>query len=238
MSEKRKILVVEDEKDISEILEVQLMNTGYQVTVIEDGTQALEFIQKPGIEKEIDLFLLDRMLPGTSGLEICKFLRMFKATKDHPILMLTAMTRPDDIVEGLDAGADDYVTKPFETQILLARVRSLLRRSENKMPTKMDSNNVYSVGVLKVDTSQCKAWISDSEVDLTLSEYKLLVAFLQQPGKVFTRNQLVEFIQDGPVHVTDRTIDTHIFGLRKKLKENSKLIETIRGIGYRVVPLL
>ena len=235
--EKKRILVVEDEKDISEIIEVQLKHAGYEVTVIDDGSQALEFIQKPNIGELVDLFVLDRMLPGTSGLEICKFLRMFKATKEHPILMLTAMTRPDDIVEGLDAGADDYVTKPFDTKILLARVRSLLRRTESQQVQKPSASNIYSVGALKVDINQCKAWISDQEVDLTLSEYKLLVAFLQQPGKVFTRNQLVEFIQEGPVHVTDRTIDTHIFGLRKKLKEHSKLIETIRGIGYRVAPL-
>ena len=236
-SQKQKILIVEDEKDISEILEVQLCNAGYDVKLIPDGTQALEFIQKPDTAHQIDLFLLDRMLPGTSGLEICKFLRMFKATKSHPILMLTAMTRPEDIVEGLDAGADDYITKPFDTDILLARVRSLLRRSEQIEITQRTAKSTFTIGSLKVDTDQCKVWINQNEIDLTLSEYKLLVTFLGQPGKVFTRNQLVEFIQDGPVHVTDRTIDTHIFGLRKKLLDQSRLIETIRGVGYRVAPV-
>ena len=228
-----RILIVEDEKDISDILSIQLRNNGHDVKVISDGSEALEFIQNQ--TEETDLFVLDRMLPGTSGLEICKFLRMFKKTKEQPILMLTAMTRPEDIVDGLDAGADDYVTKPFDTNILLARIRSLLRRMETlkKHETEKDLG-VYNVNQLKVDTNQCKAWIDERELDLTLSEYKLLVAFLKQPGKVLTRNQLVDFIQDGPVHVTDRTIDTHIFGLRKKLKEYSKLIETIRGIGYRV----
>lgn len=228
-----RILIVEDEKDISDILSIQLRNNGHDVKVISDGSEALEFIQNQ--TEETDLFVLDRMLPGTSGLEICKFLRMFKKTKEQPILMLTAMTRPEDIVDGLDAGADDYVTKPFDTNILMARIRSLLRRMETlkKHETEKDLG-VYNVNQLKVDTNQCKAWIDERELDLTLSEYKLLVAFLKQPGKVLTRNQLVDFIQDGPVHVTDRTIDTHIFGLRKKLKEYSKLIETIRGIGYRV----
>lgn len=228
-----RILIVEDESDISDILSVQLGNKGHDVKVIADGTEALEYIQAQ--EDEIDLFILDRMLPGTSGSEICKFLRMFKKTKDLPILMLTAMTRPEDIIEGLDAGADDYVTKPFDTTILMARLRALLRRAETlQKPDQEKDLGIYKVNSLRVDTNQCKAWIEDRELDLTLSEYKLLVAFLKQPGKVLTRNQLVDFIQDGPVHVTDRTIDTHIFGLRKKLKEYSKLIETIRGIGYRV----
>lgn len=228
-----RILIVEDEKDISDILCVQLQNKGHQVKVIPDGSEALEYIQVQS--DEVDLFILDRMLPGTSGSEICKFLRMFKKTKDLPILMLTAMTRPEDIIEGLDAGADDYVTKPFDTTILMARLRALLRRVETLQKTDKENNvGIFKVDALKVDTNQCKAWIEGSELDLTLSEYKLLVSFLKQPGKVLTRNQLVAFIQDGPVHVTDRTIDTHIFGLRKKLKEYSRLIETIRGIGYRV----
>lgn len=227
------ILIVEDESDISDILSLQLKNKGHEVTVIADGSEALEYIQNS--DAQTDLYILDRMLPGTSGLEICKFLRMFKKTKSKPILMLTAMTRPEDIVDGLDAGADDYVTKPFDTNILLARVRALLRRAETlRAQEEGKETTIFTVNKLKVDTNQCKAWIEERELDLTLSEYKLLVSFLKQPGKVLTRNQLVEFIQDGPVHVTDRTIDTHIFGLRKKLKDYSKLVETIRGIGYRV----
>lgn len=227
------ILIVEDEKDISDILSLQLQNEGYLVTTLADGSEALEHIQNG--DSSVDLYILDRMLPGTSGLEICKFLRMFKKTKSKPILMLTAMTRPEDIVEGLDAGADDYVTKPFDASILMARVRTLLRRIETikQLEGNRDSG-LLGVSELKVDTNQCKAWIENQELELTLSEYKLLVAFLQRPGKVLTRNQLVDFIQDGPVHVTDRTIDTHVFGLRKKLKHYSKLVETIRGIGYRV----
>lgn len=227
------ILIVEDEKDISDILSLQLKNKGHNVTVIADGAEALEQIQNN--DHQTDLYILDRMLPGTSGLEICKFLRMFKKTKAMPILMITAMTRPEDIIEGLDAGADDYITKPFDTTILMARVRALLRRAEVLQSNAEGiENSLLTVNKLKVDTNQCKAWIEERELDLTLSEYKLLVSFLKQPGKVLTRNQLVEYIQDGPVHVTDRTKDTHIFGLRKKLKDYAKLIETIRGIGYRV----
>ena len=148
--------------------------------------------------------------------------------------MLTALSTPEQIVEGLDAGADDYMTKPFDHAILLARVRSLLRR-RNSSPRTAENTNVLRHKELVVDMDQCKVWIDNQILELTLSEYKILCCFLLSPGKVLTRNQLVEYIQDGPVHVTDRTIDTHIFGLRKKLGDYSSIIETIRGIGYRVI---
>lgn len=240
MSQKPHILIVEDEHDIAQILQMQLQSKGFEVTVIHDGLEALEAIQSQDalakLKKEVDLFILDRMLPRKNGIEICQFLRIYKKTKTTPILMVTALANPDHIVEGLDAGADDYVTKPFDLNVVLARVRSLLRRTEvlSQQKEKQDQD-ILEVRELKIDTIQCKAWLNDNELDLTLSEYKLLCCFMKEPGKVMTRNQLVEFIQDGPVHVTDRTIDTHIFGLRKKLGEHSSLIETIRGIGYRVV---
>jgi DNA-binding response OmpR family regulator len=235
MKENANVLIVEDEHDIAEILKVQLETSGHNVTLIHDGSEALEFIQEQSEEKKIDLYILDRMLPGTTGLEICKFLRMFKKTKAKPILMLTAMTLPEQVIEGLEAGADDYVTKPFDINILKARVKNLLRRSQLSIGEESSEEAILAVKGLKIDTNQCKVWIDENELDLTLSEYKLLVTFLKQPGKVLTRNSLIQSIQDGPVHVTDRTIDTHIFGLRKKLGDYSKFIETIRGIGYRVV---
>lgn len=240
MNTKPHILIVEDEQDIAQILKMQLNTKGFDVSVIHDGQEALEYIQSQDHDKNpsrpVDLFILDRMLPNKTGIEICQFLRIYKKTKYAPILMITALANHEHIVEGLDAGADDYITKPFDLNVVMARVRSLLRRSEillNQKETK--SQDILEIRDLKVDTVQCKAWISDLEIDLTLSEYKLLCCFMKEPGKVMTRNQLVEFIQDGPVHVTDRTIDTHIFGLRKKLGEHASLIETIRGIGYRVV---
>ncbi|MEI8347447.1 MAG: response regulator transcription factor [Pseudomonadota bacterium] len=229
------ILIVEDEKDISDLVAQQLQAKGYTTLVIPNGTEALQYIQDPA-NSAPDLLVLDRMLPGNSGVEVCKFLRIFKTTKHVPILMLTALTQPEQIVEGLDAGADDYITKPFDMNVLLARVRALIRRSEVlKTALPNDNSATMQLRDIKIDTNQCKVWASDVELELTLSEYKILCAFLKQPGKVLTRNQLVEFIQDGPVHVTDRTIDTHIFGLRKKLGAHANLIETIRGIGYRVV---
>lgn len=228
------ILLVEDEKDIADLVATNITNLGHKVTVISNGSDAIKYIQDQG-KAAPDLFVLDRMLPGVSGIEICKFLRMYTETKIKPILMLTAMTSPEQIVEGLDAGADDYVTKPFEMNVLLARIRVLLRRPVQTPSETQSSASIVELKGVKIDTDQCKTWIEGKEIELTLSEYKILCTFLKHPGKVFTRNQLVEFIQDGPVHVTDRTIDTHIFGLRKKMGDHANLIETIRGVGYRII---
>ena len=160
---------------------------------------------------------------------------MFKPTKEKPILMVTALTNPKDIVSGLDAGADDYVTKPFDINVLNARVRSLIRRSSSDAAVIQKNPKLFDHKGLKVDLEQCKVWAADKEVNLTVSEYKLLCSLIDKPGKVLTRKQLVESIQGGTVHVTDRTIDTHVFGLRKKLQALPTIIETIRGIGYRIL---
>ncbi|MBY0412526.1 MAG: response regulator transcription factor [Bdellovibrionales bacterium] len=230
------IIVVEDEQEISELIKNQLSTLGHSILTFGDGKKALDYIQSnDGKDAALtSLFILDRMLPSVNGMEVCKFIRLFNPTKNTPILMLTALSTPEQIVEGLDAGADDYMTKPFDLAVLLARVRSLLRRKE--LSTAVPENkNILRHKELVVDLDQCKVWIEGQPLELTLSEYKILCCFLLSPGKVLTRNQLVEYIQDGPVHVTDRTIDTHIFGLRKKLGEYSQIIETIRGIGYRVI---
>ena len=230
------IVVVEDELEISEMIQNQLKSLGYNILPFGDGKKALDFIQSNDGKEAASthLFILDRMLPSVNGMEICKFIRLFNPTKTTPILMLTALSTPEQIVEGLDAGADDYMTKPFDLAILVARVRSLLRRRE--LSTKVPENkNILKHKELVVDLDQCKVWTEGQLLELTLSEYKILCCFMLSPGKVLTRNQLVEYIQDGPVHVTDRTIDTHIFGLRKKLGDYASIIETIRGIGYRVV---
>jgi DNA-binding response OmpR family regulator len=230
------IVLIEDEVEISEMITHHLNDMGYHTTVFADGKKSLDYLQANDGKnaQSTDIFIIDRMLPSINGMDICKFIRLFKQTKVTPILMLTALSTPEQIVEGLDAGADDYMTKPFELNILLARIRSLLRRREIKN-TPNDNNQILHHKDLVVDMDQCKAWIAGNPLDLTLSEYKILCCFLLSPGKVLTRNQLVEYIQDGPVHVTDRTIDTHIFGLRKKLLDYSAIIETIRGIGYRVI---
>ncbi len=230
------IVVVEDEQEIIEIIQTQLKGLGYNILCFGDGKKALDFIQSNDGKdaSQTSLFILDRMLPSVNGMEICKFIRLFNPTKTTPVLMLTALSTPEQIVEGLDAGADDYMTKPFDLAILLARVRSLLRRRETSNRTP-ENKNVLRHKELVVDMDQAKSWIDGQLLELTLSEYKILCCFMLSPGKVLTRNQLVEYIQDGPINVTDRTIDTHIFGLRKKLGDYSSIIETIRGIGYRVI---
>lgn len=235
MSNHPQILIVEDEKEIAQILKSSLEEIGLKTIDFADGKLALDHIQSSEL-KNIELFILDRMLPSTNGLEICKFIRMYKPTQKIPVLMLTALSTPEQIVEGLDAGADDYITKPFDLPIFQARVRSLLRRGQrNQKENTNDIKKTLKHNELKIDLDQCKTWIKEESVDLTLSEFKLLSCFMMNPGKVLTRNQLVEYIQDGPVHVTDRTIDTHVFGLRKKLGGYSNIIETIRGVGYRVI---
>lgn len=227
------IVIIEDEKEINDLIQSQVASFGLKQTALYDGKKALDFIQSEE-GKKTQLFIIDRMLPSVNGLEICKFIRHYQPTRTIPILMLTALSTPEQIVEGLDAGADDYMTKPFDHAILQARVRSLLRRKQlGQSPA--EEKKVLRHKELKIDTDQCRVWIGDQLLELTLSEYKILCCFLLSPGKVLTRNQLVEYIQDGPVHVTDRTIDTHIFGLRKKLGEYASMIETIRGVGYRVI---
>ena len=215
------ILVVEDEKDISDILKVELEDHGHRVTVIEDGAKAIEYIQDPST-KEIHLCILDRMLPNISGLEICQFLRMFKETKYVSILMLTAMARPEHIVEGLEAGADDYVTKPFDTPVLMARVRNLIKRSQIFQSERDKETGIFEMNKLKVDTHQCKAWIENQELELTLSEYKLLVAFLQSPGKVLTRNPTRPIYTrwPRPCHRTDHR-HPHLWSEKKTQRSRS-----------------
>ncbi len=221
------IVIIEDDREISEMVQSLLKKAELPSQVFFDGKEALQFI-KSDLAKSTRLFILDRMLPFMNGTEISHFIRENTPTKNIPILMVTALSSAEQVIEGLDAGADDYVTKPFDLSIFMARVRSLLRRSP------VTSNDSLQYEKLMIDTTQCLVTIDGIAIDLTVSEYKLLCCFFQTQGKVFTRNQLVSHIQDGPVHVTNRTIDTHIFGLRKKLGEYSNIIETIRGIGYRV----
>lgn len=229
-----KALIIEDELSIANLIKVNLESEGISADIIQHGSKAIDYIQSQESD-QYSLFILDRMLPSVDGIEICKFLRMYKGTKNKPILMVTALTSPADIISGLDAGADDYITKPFDINILKARVRSLLRRVTEEAQSKNNNTNVFNQKGLRVDLEQCKVWANDQEINLTVSEFKLLCTLIKKPGKVLTRKQLVESIQGGTVHVTDRTIDTHVFGLRKKLQSLPTIIETIRGIGYRVL---
>jgi DNA-binding response OmpR family regulator len=222
------ILVVEDEQDIRDLISFQMKTEGHEVIAVESADKAITVLERGD---KIDLFIIDWMLPGSmNGLEFTKRLRNHKLFRDAPVIMITALTQPDNIVAGLDAGADDYVTKPFDLAVLQARVRVQLRgldQANHKGGDKLD------FGRLTIEVAKCKVFVDKEEVILTSTEFKILLLLAQKPGHVFTRDQCISNIQGESVFVTGRTIDTHIAGLRKKLGDTANVIETIRGIGYR-----
>ena len=232
MSSNLHILVIEDEQDIRDILTDKFAQLGHKVTTLSDGGEVIPYLNRYANRgKMIDLCVLDRMLPRVSGIEICKYMRNLKKTATMPILMLTARVRPQEVIEGLEAGADDYVTKPFDLNVLCARINVLVRRVNTVNSLHRNDQDILTSGAIKLDPQSQRVWLDGREIMLTLSEYRLLLDFLYSSGRVRTRKQLIGAIQDVPVHVTHRTIDTHIASLRKKLKDCACLIETIRGVG-------
>jgi len=226
----QKVLVVEDEKDIAELMALHLKREGIEVDCVDNGEQVLALMK----EKVYSLVILDWMLPGVSGLDICKKIRAENNTnQDIPVLLVTARAQTTDIVLGLEMGADDYITKPFELPVFLARVRALLRRSVRSQMTESDVR--IQIGALVLDSERHEVLCNENRTELTPSEFKLLHAMMKNRGRVLTRERLIELVQGEGVTVIDRAIDTHIFGLRKKLGDCANLVETIRGVGYRVV---
>ncbi len=223
------ILIIEDEQDIRDLLSFQLKAEGHNVTGVESADKAAALIERG---QSFDLMLVDWMLPGSlSGLEFTRKLRTHPQFKTIPVIMITALTQPENIIEGLDAGADDYITKPFDLEVLQARVRVQLRAAP-LVKTQVGSD-FFEFEELKIDSQKVKVQVDDSDIALTSTEFKILVTLISKPGHVFTRTQLISQIQGENIHVTGRTIDTHIAGLRKKLMSAGRLVETIRGIGYR-----
>ncbi|NBX77044.1 MAG: DNA-binding response regulator [Proteobacteria bacterium] len=225
--------MVEDERDIADLMALHLKRDGIEVEIAENGEQAFQNLES----KSFDLLILDWMLPGISGLDICKKIRQagskFEMT---PILLVTARAQTSDIVLGLEMGADDYITKPFDLSVFLARVRALLRRAGRVV--EVGTENQIQIGHLVLDSERHEVRCHADLVDLTPSEFKLLHAMMKNRGRVLTRERLIELVQGEGVSVIDRAIDTHIFGLRKKLGECANLVETIRGVGYRVADTL
>jgi DNA-binding response OmpR family regulator len=224
----KKILIVEDEAKIVEFIESYLLNSGYEVFKAYNGREALKIYA----EQMIDMVLLDLMLPDISGEQICKEIRQ---TSQVPIIMLTAKSSDENIIQGLDLGADDYMTKPFSPRQMVARVNALFRRT-----TKEDSPDTDILSFCEKDLviSQSDYLVKkkDEAVSLTPSEYKILITLAKRPGKVFTREELIDIAFDGDFLGYDRTIDSHIKNLRAKIEDNSKecnYILTIRGIGYK-----
>jgi two-component system, OmpR family, phosphate regulon response regulator PhoB len=232
---KGKILVVEDEHDIRELLKFNLVGRGFDVTDCANGEEGLLAIK----EKQFDLLILDWMLPGVSGVQVAKVARAMENGKSLAILMLTAKSEPENIVEGLDAGADDYMVKPFDNSVLWARVQALMRRSqrlnlEKKVVDAQTTTDLLTLGTVQLSLKTYEVRVDNQLIDLTPSEFKLLSTMLAHKGRVLTRERLISEVQGEGVSVVGRTVDTHVFGLRKKLGAAGDLIETIRGVGYRV----
>lgn len=223
---KESILVVDDEEDIVELLRYNLTKNGYKITSVgsgEDGLKAVD-ADRP------DLILLDLMLPGVDGLDVCRRLKNDPKTQDILIIMLSAKGDEADIVSGLELGADDYLTKPFSPRVLLARIKTVLRRRRNQIP---DKNSPLKVEELSIDPLRHEVRIGHELLDLTKTEFRILHFLIRQPGWVFTRYQIVEAVHGDDYPVTERSIDVQVVGLRKKLSNYGKLIETVRGVGYR-----
>ena len=217
------ILVIEDDQSLSDVLSYNLKQEGYSVSVARDGQDGLRQAQS----KVPSVIVLDLMLPVIDGLEVCRRLRADPAFADVLIIMLTAKSEETDQVVGFTLGADDYVTKPFSVKVLLERIKALLRRRAG--PT--DGRKVVSGSGIVIDRERHRATAGDRQLDLTSSEFDLLEAMIRQPGRAFTRSELIDAALDG--YVLERTIDVHIRAIRKKLGSDSALIETVRGVGYR-----
>jgi two-component system phosphate regulon response regulator PhoB len=223
---KESILVVEDEDDIRELLRYNLAKEGYQVTGSASGEEALKAVKAA----RPDLLVLDLMLPGMDGLEVCRSLKQDPQTRNLPIVMLTAKGEEADIVAGLELGADDYVTKPFSLRVLLARLRAVLRR---RSAAPLPETDPITTHELEIHPGRHEVLAQGRPVDLTATEFRLLNLLARRPGWVFTRSQIVNEIHGDDYSVTERTVDVQMVSLRKKLGPCGKYLETVRGIGYR-----
>ena len=221
-----RLLIIEDDESIRELLSLTLEADGYQeIFTAADGAEGMAMLRKC----HPDLVLLDLMLPGVDGLTICQMAKSSPETRHSPSIMLTAKSTEADIVRGLDLGASDYVTKPFNRKVLLARIRTQLRTREEQ-----GEQDVYLYGPLKLDCRQHLATLEGSPLELTAGEFTLLHLFLTHPGRVFTRTQIVTHTKGTRYPVTERSIDVQMVSLRRKLGEWGRNIETVRGVGYRL----
>ncbi len=223
----KQILVVEDEEDILELVCFNLKKEGYRVKGVTSGEEALQ-----EVERQIpSLIILDLMLPGADGFDVCKSLRSDSRTKAVPVIMLTARSEEADIVIGLELGADDYLTKPFSPRELIARVRAILRRLK---VDDSDHETLQRVHDIEINVQRHEVIISGKPVNLTSTEFRVLRLLAGRPGWVFTRDQIVGAVHDQEYAVTDRSVDVMIVGLRRKLGSSGQYIETVRGVGYRM----
>lgn len=226
------ILVVEDDENIQQLVGYNLAKAGFHVVYADNGEQALSLIKR----EKPELIVLDLMLPGINGFEICKLVRKDPKTKNLPIVMLTAKSEEDDMTAGLDLGADDYITKPFSPKILISRIKAALRRkeglSEEGGGTK--KNTPLTIHGITIDPNRYEVLVGDEAITLTVTEFSILELLARRPGWVFNRQQIIDGVRGYDYVITPRAVDVQVFGLRKKLGEAGKHIETVRGIGYRM----
>ena len=226
----KNILVVEDDLDIRELISFNLANEGHQVFEANDGEVGIDKARN----NNPDLILLDLMLPGIQGLDVCRIIKSDQETKEIPIIMVTALGQEEDIVKGLETGADDYITKPFSIKVLIARVNAVLKRS---IEGGEDKSKDILINGINIKTRSREVWVNKNPInDLTFSEFQILYLLAGHPGWVFTRYQIIDKIRGDNYPVTDRSVDFQIVGLRKKLGDAGKLIKTVRGVGYRFTP--
>ncbi len=226
MSQKKTILLIEDEEDIAALIKLQAEISGYKLLVESDGVNGFRAVER----SRPDLVILDVMLPGQNGLDICRKMKHNTDLKNIPIIILSAKTEELDVILGLELGADDYVAKPFSTKILFSRVKAVLRREREEQK----AGKHFSFGSFLLDTERYLLKKGDEFIPVTLSEFGILRRLLINRGKVLTRNQLLEDVQNDDAFIMDRNIDVHIASLRKKLGPNFNWIETVRGVGYRL----
>lgn len=222
-----RILVVDDEEDLLELVRFNLARDGYDVLGVISGEEALKAVRRD----PPDLIVLDLMLPGLDGLEVCRRLKADPRTRDIPIVMLTAKSEERDVVSGLERGADDYITKPFSPRVLSARVKALLRRLESERTADLEST--LEVHDLVIHPGRHEVHLAGQVVDLTYTEFALLHFLAKKPGWAFTRTQIVDAVKGEDYPVTERSVDVQVAGLRKKLGDHASYIETVRGVGYR-----
>lgn len=223
---KKKILLIEDDEDIQELVTFHLGKEGYTVSVVASGEAAMESARK----NVPDLILLDLMLPGIDGLQVCRNLRGEQKTQHVPIVMVTAKGEETDIVTGLEVGADDYLTKPFSPKVLIARIRNIMRR---KARDSADDESPITAHDLVIHPGRHEVLIKGKRVELTFTEFRVLQFLARRPGWVYTRQQIVDAVRGEDYAVTDRSVDVQIVGLRRKLGPYGDYIETVRGVGYR-----
>jgi len=226
----KNIIVVEDDLDIRELISFNLANEGHQVFEANNGEVGIDKARN----NNPDLILLDLMLPGIQGLDVCRIIKSNQETKEIPIIMVTALGQEEDIVKGLETGADDYITKPFSIKVLIARVNAVLKRS---IEVGEDKSKDILINGINIKTRSREVWVNKNLInDLTFSEFQILYLLAGHPGWVFTRYQIIDKIRGDNYPVTDRSVDFQIVGLRKKLGDAGMLIKTVRGVGYRFTP--